>query len=129
MNEPEKITIIEGPIPAFENSIEPWVFALAEGPMLKRIVRCVLRTFNGPGLVERCLNAWRDGREIYLDYRDQTGLRSQALILAARCDEIDEGQLLQLWLRLDSLIEEAEIDDGDADPDIDPDDIEGPFDR
>jgi hypothetical protein len=127
MTEPEKITIIEGPAPAFENSIEPWVFALAEGPLLKRVVRCVLRTFNGPGLVERCQNAWRDNREIYLDYRDPSGLRSQALIIAARCDAIDEGQLLQLWLRLDSMLEEAEINDGDAD--IDPDDIEGPFDQ
>ena len=118
-SEPETITIIEGPAPIFENSVEPWVYAIAEGPVLKRMVRCVLRTFNGPGLVERCLNAWREHRDIFLDYRDPDGQREQALILAARHDEVSEGQVLQLWLRLDSLLEEAEIDDDvDADDDI-----------
>lgn len=119
MSEPETITIIEGPTPIFESTVEPWVYAVAEGPMLKRVVRCVLRTFNGPALVERCFNAWREDREILLDYRDHNGAREQALILAARHDVVPEGHLLQLWLRLDSLLEEAEIDDDlDADDDI-----------
>jgi len=120
-SEPETITIIEGPAPIFENSVEPWVYAIAEGPMLKRVVRCVLRTFNGPGLVERCLSTWREGRDIFLDYRDPSGQREQAFILAARHDEVSEGQVLQLWLRHDSLLEEAELDDDldtDADDDI-----------
>ncbi|MBI4315482.1 MAG: hypothetical protein HY679_06060 [Chloroflexi bacterium] len=113
-SEPEKITIVEGPAPAFESTVEPWLYALAEGPHLKRIVRCLLRTLNGTALLERCTNAWEEGREVFLDYRDNSGLRQQALIVAARSGELDEGQVLQLWVRLDSALD-AELDDDDLD--------------
>lgn len=118
--EPEKITIVEGPPPIFEPSGDPWVYGLTEGPALRQTARCILRTLNGPGLVKRCLSAWGESRDVFLDYRESDGLRKEALVLAARCDEIPEGQLLQLWLQLDAL-PEAALDDGDidADPGID----------
>ena len=62
---------------------------------------------------------------MFLDYRDNSGLRQQALIVAARSGELDEGQVLQLWVRLDSALD-AELDDDDLDFDDDGDD-EGPF--
>jgi hypothetical protein len=118
--EPEKITIVEGPPPVFEPAGDQWIYALSEGPELRQTARCVLRTMNGPGLVERCRNAWAERRDVYLDYRQNDGLRKEALILAARHDEIPEGQLLQLWLQTDA-IPEAAIDDSDFDADFDDD--------
>src|SRR5262245_55796315 len=116
--EPEKITIVEGPPPVFEPSGDQWVYAINEGPVLRQTALCILRTFNGPALVERCRNAWKEHRDIFLDYRENDGLRKEALILAARHDEISEGQLLQLWIQLEA-IPEAAIDDGDFDTDVD----------
>ena len=116
--EPEKITIVEGPPPLFEPAGDQWVHALSEGPVLRQTARCILRTFNGASLVERCRNAWKEGRDVLLDYRENDGMRKEALILAARHDEISEGQILQLWLQTDA-IPEAAFDDGDIDTDAD----------
>ena len=116
--DPEKITIVEGPPPLFDRTIEPWVYSLAEGPALKRAARCILRTFDGRALVERCTNAWDQSREVFLDYKQNDGLRKQALILAARCEELPEGHVLQLWLRLDSAFDD-EADDLGIEPDDD----------
>ena len=114
--EPEKISIVEGPPPIFEPAGDPWIYAINEGPALKQTVRCLLRTFNGLSLIERCRTAWRENRPVLLDYRESDGLRKEALILAARKDEIPEGQLLQLWIQLDAL-PEAAVDDNDFDSD------------
>ncbi len=116
--EPEKITIVEGPPPVFEPAGDQWVAALSEGPALRQTARCILRTFDGQSLVERCQNAWRENRAVFLDYREPDGLRKEALILAARRDEITEGQLLQLWIQLETL-PRAAIDPGDYDSDAD----------
>jgi hypothetical protein len=116
--EPEKITIVEGPPPIFEPAGDQWVFALNEGPVLRQTARCLLRTLNGPQLIERCRNAWGEQRDVFLDYREHDGLRKEALILAARNDEVPEGQVLQLWIQLDA-IPEAAVDDGDIDADSD----------
>ncbi|HLF02007.1 MAG TPA: hypothetical protein VI547_08520 [Anaerolineales bacterium] len=116
--EPEKITIVEGPPPIFEPASDPWVYALNEGPVLRQTARCLLRTLNGPKLIERCRNAWSEQRDVFLDYRENDGLRKEALILAARNDDVPEGQILQLWIQLDA-IPEAAVDDGDFDADND----------
>jgi hypothetical protein len=100
MDIPEKITIIEGPTPAFESVHETWAPALAEGPRLPRLALTRLRTFNGPALVERCWKAWDEGRPVHLEYRDEDGLTRHAQILAARWTEVQEGHLLLLWVRL-----------------------------
>ena len=118
----DKITIIEGPPPTFEDISENWVLGLNESPFLSNIALTRFRTFNGPSLVERCHRAWHRGGTIHLEYRDMSGLESHAPILAARTLQIDEGQLLLLWVRLD--IEEVELEadfDDDYGDDIDDD--------
>lgn len=129
MLEPEKITIVEGPPPAFEGSTESWVPGLAEGQHLPRVAACRVRTFKGPSLVERCRKAWREGRPVHLDYRTSDGLRQQAQILAVRSVETPDGDVLLMWVRLDT--DEVEVkydfdDDNFADLDDDSDPPSGP---
>jgi hypothetical protein len=119
MTEPQKITIIEGPPPTFELATETWLHGLAEGAVPAQVAVCRLRTFNGPALVERCYRAWRDQQSVSLEYRTDEGLTQEAQIVAARWFEIEEGQMLLLWVRLD--LEDAEIefevdDETDEDP-------------
>jgi len=130
MTEPEKITIIEGPAPIFEPSLETWLPGMAEGPYMPPLAMCRVRTFNGPALVERCHRAWRENRPVSLEYRSPDGLDREAQILGARNVELDEGHLLLLWVRLPSHEVEMEFgfsdDDGFDDPfgddlDISPD--------
>jgi hypothetical protein len=96
----DKITIIEGPPPTFEEVSDGWVMGLNESPNLGEIVVTRLRTFNGPALVERCHRAWRHQQPIHLEYRDADGLQEQAPIVAARHVETEEGHLLLLWVRI-----------------------------
>ncbi len=98
--EAEKITIIEGPAPQFEPPREAWPQAVLEGPTLQRVALTRLRTFNGPALVERCWKAWDKGDPIRLEYRDDEGLTKTARIVAARCAEVAEGQVLFLFVHL-----------------------------
>jgi hypothetical protein len=106
----DKITIIEGPPPTFEVVSEGWVLGLNESPSLSDVVVTRLRTFNGPSLVERCHRAWRNNHSIHLEYRSDDGLLQQAPIVAARYVDVDDGQLLVLWLRLVDEAIELEID-------------------
>lgn len=106
----DKITIIEGPTPTFEIVPEGWVLGLNESPSLSDVVVTRLRTFNGPSLVERCHRAWRNNHSIQLEYRSDDGLLQQAPIVAARYVDVDDGQLLVLWLRLVDEAIELEID-------------------
>jgi hypothetical protein len=106
----EKITIIEGPPPTFEVVTEGWVHGLNESPNLADMAVTRLRTFNGPALVERCHRAWRTHQPIYLEFRTEDGLEQLAPIVAARTVEMEEGQLLLLWVRLDN--EEVELEFG-----------------
>ncbi|MCK4727093.1 MAG: hypothetical protein KAT29_14875 [Anaerolineales bacterium] len=106
----DKITIIEGPPPTFEIISEGWVLGLNESPSLSDVVVTRLRTFNGPSLVERCHRAWRNNHSISLEYRSDDGLLQQAPIVAARYVDVEDGQLLVLWLRLIDEAIELEID-------------------
>jgi hypothetical protein len=108
----DKITIIEGPPPTFEAVGDGWVLGLNEGPNLYHVALTRLRTFNGPALIERCNKAWRHQSAINLEYRSVEGLESYAPILAARALDLDEGQMLLLWVR-------QEFDDADIDADSD----------
>jgi hypothetical protein len=99
--EAEKITVIEGPTPVFEDTPETWLPSLAEGPQLPSLGMTRLRTFNGPAMVERCWRAWDEGRPVYLEYRDEDGLTQAAEVLAARYAEVPEGHTLLLYVRLD----------------------------
>jgi hypothetical protein len=97
---PEKITIIEGPTPAWEAPTETWSLSISEGPTLPRVAFTRLRTFNGPSLVERCWKAWDEGRSVQLEYRDEEGLTREAQIIAARYAEVQEGHVLLLHVNL-----------------------------
>ncbi len=118
----EKITIIEGPPPTFEAVNDGWATGLLESQSLSDIVITRLRTFNGPALVERCNRAWRGKNNIYLEYRSSDGLDQTAPIVAARTLEVDDGQLLVLWVRManDEVTLELGYDD-DSGEDLDED--------
>ena len=105
----EKITIIEGPPPTFEAVSEDWVMGLNESPTLADVVLTRLRTFNGPSLVERCYRAWTNQETIRLEFRGQDGLKYDAPILASRALDVEDGQLLLLWVRLDKEGVELEV--------------------
>ena len=98
----EKITIIEGPPPTFETVNDGWALGLSDSPVLSDIAITRLRTYNGPALVERCYRAWHNQQNILLEYRTSDGLEDTAPIVAARTLEIDDGQLLLLWVRLNN---------------------------
>ena len=102
----EKITIIEGPPPVFENIDDGWAMGLNESPSSYHTALTRLRTFNGPALVERCHRMWNQQQPIYLHYRNEMGLEEKVPILAARSSETEEGQVLYLWIRLS----EAELE-------------------
>ena len=122
----EKITIIEGPPPVFEEVNDGWAVGLGEGPSLYDLALTRLRTFNGPALVERCHRAWRKQTPINLHYRNAMGLEEQAPIMAARAVESDEGHMLLLWIRRNLEDTEVEYDFNDFD-DEDDSDIEDDF--
>ena len=125
MTEMRKITIIEGPPPTFELVSDPWLGGLSEGPLPTRIALCRVRTGNGPALVERCYRAWRDQQPIFLEYRSEDGLTKEAPIVAVRWLELDEGDVLLLWVRLEDDFEvEIDIEFGSLDDDFDEDDDE-----
>ncbi len=118
----EKITIIEGPPPTFEEVSESWVHGLNESPTLADIAITRLRTFNGAALVERCHRAWRNQEPIHLEFRNSEGLEHRAPIVAARTVQTEEGDLLLLWVRLVNEDAELELDyEDDTDDDDDPD--------
>jgi len=109
----DKITIIEGPTPTFERIPDLWVYGLSEGAIQSEMVMTSLRTFNGPELVERCYRAWREHKEIRLEYRTSDGLKAEVPIAAARNMETEEGDVLILWLRLPDDSFELELGYGD----------------
>jgi hypothetical protein len=122
----DKITIIEGPPPNFEDVHEGWPLGLNESPSLHKLALTRLRTFNGPALVERCYRAWRQRQAIQLEFRAADGLIHKTPIVASRTLDVDDGQLIFLWVRFTE--QEAMIELG-ADDDqfgLDDDDLEPP---
>lgn len=133
----EKITIIEGPPPVFEDINDGWAIGLNESPILYDTNFTRVRTFNGPALVERCHRAWRNKESIFLHYKNELGEEEKAPIVAARSVDSDEGQALLLWVRqlptIDDLQDLAEFfddqsdeddDDGEEDDEFDDDDFD-----
>ncbi len=120
----DKITIIEGPPPNFEDVHEGWPLGLNESPLLHKLALTHLRTFNGPSLVERCYRAWRNHQSIYLEFRAADGLIHKTPIVASRATETEEGQMILLWVRLTE--QEALLELG-AEDDQEDDDQEPPF--
>lgn len=121
----DRITIIEGPPPVFEEIEGGWALGLSEGPLNYNLALTRLRTFNGPALVERCHRAWTTNNMINLHYRNDMGLEETVPIMAARSIDTDEGNLLVLWCRRKSDKTEEDLDFGDDNEDDDPDDEPG----
>lgn len=111
----DKITIIEGPPPVFEQVSDGWAMGLNESPNVLVPAMTRLRTFNGNELVERCHRAWNRQDTIQLHYRNDMGLEQTAPILAARNVETPDGNVLLLWVYLDKEHVEYEFDEGDDD--------------
>lgn len=117
--EPELITIIEGPTPEFRPTPVDWVQSVLEGPEDRLVAMCHLRTGNGGDIMERCRNAWKDGRPVRLDFPDEMRMRQQVDVVSIRLEQLDEGEALMLWvaLPLDEVEEIEEMDDSDEDDD------------
>ena len=114
--EPELITVVEGPTPEFRESPYLWFSSVYEGPEDAEIVMCELRTYGGESIVERCRAAWQEGRPVRLDFPDRLRLRRQLDVVAMRLSVIEEGPLLQLWLRVtDGNLEEEGFDEDEDD--------------
>lgn len=116
----DKITIIEGPPPTFAPVHDGWLLGLHEGTQVGNVVVTQLRTFNGPALLERCHRAWSTRDSMFLEFRSSNGLERQAPIVAARNVDLQEGNLLLLWVHL-TQEEQAELavgreDDDNEDP-------------
>jgi len=102
-----KITIIEGPTPIFERlSGDPartddhnWAVGILEGPFLYDTFLTTLRTFDSGKLLDRCKNAWEAKQTMFLEYKDEIGLRKEDPIIAARGVTVEEGNMLLLWVR------------------------------
>jgi hypothetical protein len=111
----EKITIIDGPPPIFEQVSDGWAMGLNESPHVLVPALTRLRTLNGHALVERCHRAWHQRDQIHLHYRNDMGLEQSAPILAARNVETVNGHVLLLWVYLDQERVEYEVDEDDDD--------------
>lgn len=109
-DEPAYITIVEGPPPDFTEVNTHWTDSLSEGSVHAVIAKCETRTLNGEALVERCRQAWGEGRSARLDFPHDDGARAEVEIAAARWEQVPEGQKLILWVRIDEF-EEIEEDD------------------
>ena len=116
--EPELINIIEGPTPDFHSSPH-WMQSIHEGPMDQEVAVCELRTASGESILDRCNRAWDEGRLVKLEYPDELRMPKRIDVVALRLGEIDEGQLLRLWVSVpvdyDALEDEMDDDDGHDD--------------
>lgn len=114
--EPELITIIEGPTPDFYPApiVHRWMQSVYEGPLDQDVVICELRTATGADIVERCEDAWAEGRLVQLEYPDRMRMPQRSDVVAMRLQETEMGQLLRLWISSPLNLEE-EVDEGDDD--------------
>ena len=115
----EKITIIEGPTPEFQEVNGLWVQGVSESPGQFDTYYTELRAFDGFSLVDRCSTAWHRNDSVVLEYRTETGLTDEITIIAAHYEETDDGDLLQLWVRQprEDVEFEFKFDDNDEEED------------
>lgn len=114
-SKPAYITIVEGPPPDFLEVINRWAIGVQEGPYDNEVALVEMRAFNGKKLVQRCENAWQEGRGARLDFPLGDGERGEMDILAARSESVSEGDKLYLWVRLDGEYEIVEEEDDSDD--------------
>lgn len=117
MSDPEYITIVEGPTPEFRASPDLGIHSVLEGPQDYYTAMCEMRTLNGRGIVERCQQAWKEGRSVRLDFPDEMRLRKELDVAALRLEEVDEGMVLQVWVwqPVELLAHDEEEGEGDDD--------------
>jgi hypothetical protein len=96
---PAYITIVEGPPPDFRDVSNEWSIGVLESARKNKIAMCEMRAFNGPKLVKRCQDAWREGRASRLDFPTGDGLRGELDIVAIRWEEVTEGHKIFLWVK------------------------------
>ena len=113
MIEPEYITIIEGPTPEFHQTADFSIHSILEGPVDAINTFTEMRTGNGEDIRERCRGAWKEGRPVKLDFPDRMGLRKEVDVVGLRLKEVDEGMILQLWVRQEMDYVNHEDDDDD----------------
>ena len=112
--EPESITVLEGPTPDFQADSHLWLQSVYEGPVDAAIAQCELRTGNGEDIMERCRQAWEEGRPVLLDFPDELRMRQEVDVVGLRLREVEEGTVLVLWVRWpleEEEDEESEYDD------------------
>jgi len=97
---PAYITIVEGPPPDFKDVSNEWSIGVLEGFEKNQIAMCEMRAFNGPQLVKRCQDAWREGRSARLDFPTGEGLRGELDIVAIRWEQVPEGHKVYLWVKV-----------------------------
>ena len=116
----EKITIIEGPTPEFQEVNGLWILGVTESPGQYDTYYTELRTFDGISLVDRCSTAWRRNESIVLEYRTDTGMTDEITIIAAHFEDTEDGDVLQLWVRQprEDIEFELKFDDGDDEEDF-----------
>ena len=124
VTEPELISIIEGPTPEFQPTPQRWLQSIHEGPQDRAIAMCRLRTMSGEDIMERCYQAWDEGRPVKLDYPDEMRMRQQADVVAMQLTEVDEGKMLLLYVSLDYEVGFEEVDDDDDFEDEDDDGLD-----
>ena len=98
--EPEVITIVEGPPPKFKEAQDVWALSVREEREPYSLALCQMRAFSGPKMLDRCRRAWHEDRPVKLDFPDETGVRRQVDVVAARWSEVEEGHLLHLWVQI-----------------------------
>ena len=128
MIEPEYITIIEGPTPEFQTTPEFSIHSILEGPQDAFTAYCELRTANGEAIRQRCRNAWKEKRPVRLDFPDEMRMRKELDVVGLRLNDLDEGMVLQLWVRhpiITEAEEDEELEDDDFDDFDDFDDLDG----
>lgn len=112
--EPEYITVLEGPTPDFQSASYLWMQSVYEGPVDSAVAQCELRTGNGEDILERSQQAWREGRPVRLDFPDDLRMRQEVDVVGMRLRDVDEGMVLTLWVRWpleEEDEEESEYDD------------------
>ncbi|MGB8648984.1 MAG: hypothetical protein WCF84_27355 [Anaerolineae bacterium] len=97
--EPDAITIIEGPPPQFKDADQVWTLSLVEANQPYDVSLTQVRSFKGQALLDRCRRAWGAQRPIYFDFPTYSGLRRRFEIIAAKFEQLPEGDLLNLWVR------------------------------
>jgi hypothetical protein len=98
--EPALISIIDGPPPEFYFTEDVMSHELYDATKPYEVARVEMRTMSGPKMIARCRNAWDVQKPVMLEFKDLDGFKQRLEICGARYEELTEGTLLQLWVRM-----------------------------